>query len=167
MAEAPFFQALLIGAHHVDIETSSAKTTPATPASTLSSLSLSFATVASSVTPSTLAPPSETVDPPSPSSSPHGKSTEGAAIGAPVAVVSVVIILLGSYLIRRKRRAKTLMADPLGQVRKRSGNSVKPKPSELPTNVAASEMEATSASEMDAASALEMEARNRGWELAD
>ena len=89
--------------------------------------------------------PSVTVNSSDTFSSSHGSYKEGAAIGVPVSILSVIIILLVALLIRYRRRTQSTMAnllDRLANNKSNTENAVEQQIAEAPAGIAAAEMEA-------------------------
>ena len=150
MDEGEVLKAPLILLQHLVIQISSASDTTSaeSPASTSSKSAMRSVTVVSSatLTLSDSAPPSAAVVSSGPSPSSHGISKEGATFGVPLAVLSVVVILLAYLFIRDKRRSKSAISNALSQVLTSRSSSATRRAernrSEMSTDMAAVEMEA-------------------------
>lgn len=139
------FQSFPILPHHLTITVSLARTTTPVeiPALTLSSSALPSVAVVSSaiLTQSTSAASSAsssaTLIPSGSSSSSHDSAKEGAAFGAPIAIPSVVIILLVAFLAQHKSWIQWRKANLLNQMLNSSSSAER---SELPTDMVPMDM---------------------------
>ena len=89
----------------------------------------------------------------SPSSSSHSDSREGAAIGTPVAILSVIILVLIALLVGHHRRTQSIVAKFLSQMANNRHSSkvfIEQQRPEMPGDIAAVEMEAQETRELEA-----------------